>query len=126
MRGLVGMATVMTVMAWFVARTGELVDDMQTRVATLESAAAFREQALGLDEEPLVATGTTRRDWKALLGTDETLPTGIKQREVWKDNTAKLLAGRPITREELRARGPDADTLHAAAERRRAELVAQR
>lgn len=127
MRGLVGLATVVTVMGWFVARAGELMDDMHARVSMLEAAAAVREQALGLQPEPLVASEVANRDWKALLGADPTLPTGVRQREVWKENTEKLLSGAPVTpAERRRARAPDADALHEAAARRHAELVASR
>ncbi len=106
MRSLVGMAVVMTGLGWFVAHTSEMIGRMQDRVGTLEAAAAVREDALGMEKPLLVEKGHARADWKALLSRGEDLPTGIKQRAVWKEQTRKLLAGEPPTAPEARrARG---------------------
>ena len=97
MRGLLGMVTVVTLLAWFSLQSSELVGGLQDRASTLSAAADAREQHLGMTPEPIVAKGRRNADWKALLGDAGRQASGQRQRAVWKEQTRRLLAGEPVT-----------------------------
>ncbi len=130
MRGLTGMITFFVLAGWFSLQSAAVIDRLQDRVRGAEADIHAREVAAGLTPMPVIGRGEARTDWRALFGTDETLPSGVKQRDVWKRQTGRFLAGEPITRAEARrARGTDLsdpEVRHAAAERRQEELLAQR
>lgn len=133
MRGLVGATVMCTMMGWFADRSLELAGDVKARVDVMTAAASAREQAAGVEADPIVSSGTARPDWQALLGSDPDLPTGQKQRALWKDQTARLLAGEPVNAADARSVPQRAESwasrhkelAHRAAELRHAELTAQ-
>ena len=97
MRGLVGMVSVVTLLAWVSLQSAELVGGLQDRAATLSAAADAREHHLRMTPEPIVEKGRRNADWKALLGDDGMQASGQRQRAVWKEQTRRLLAGEPVT-----------------------------
>lgn len=102
MRGLVGAATMLTVMGWFSQQAFEMLDRMQDRVDVMQSAAAVREASVGLEAPVLTTPEHARKDWKALLGATDDLPSGTKQRAVWIAQTEALHSGGPITEGDRR------------------------
>ena len=102
MRGLVGAATFCAVFGYIGLRTDALLGDVHARLDVLESSLAAREASVGLEAGPLVESGKARPNWRVVFKGGDDLPSGVKQREVWKEQTAKLLAGEPPTAPEAR------------------------
>ncbi|MSQ00786.1 MAG: hypothetical protein EXR71_02710 [Myxococcales bacterium] len=100
MRGLLGMVTVVTLLAWVSLQSAAILDGMQDRADTLTAAADARERYLGMTPAPIVEKGRRNTDWKALLGDDGMQASGQRQRAVWKEQTRRLLAGEPVTEAE--------------------------
>ncbi len=102
MRGLVGAATMLTVMGWFSQQAFAMLDRMQDRAEVMERAVSVAEASVGIKAPPLIETGHVKKDWKALLGATDDLPSGTKQRAVWVAQTEALLSGGPITEGDRR------------------------
>ena len=102
MRGLVGAVTMLTLMGWFSQHAFEMLDRMQDRVDVMQRAVSVREASVGIEAPPLIEAGHAKKDWKALLGATDDLPSGTKQRAVWVAQTEALLSGGPITEGDRR------------------------